>query len=70
MNACIDGLRMFTFNNFNTEGHFRGQWDFYLLKLLIAFNNGKIKMEPLVKLLTYHNEKHVCPRLRYRHVIA
>ena len=33
------------YNSFETEGHCRDQGDFYLLKTLISFNSGKIKME-------------------------
>ena len=32
------------YNSFETEGHCRDQWDFYLLKTIISFNSGKIKM--------------------------
>ena len=33
------------YNNFKTEGHCRDQGDFYLLKTIILFNSGKIKMK-------------------------
>ena len=33
------------YNSFETEGHCRDQGDFYLLKTIISFNGGKIKME-------------------------
>ena len=36
------------YNNFETEGHCRDQEDFYLLKTIISFNSGKIKMKKLV----------------------
>ena len=31
-------------NNFETKDHCRDQGDFYLLKTIISFNSGKIKM--------------------------
>ena len=33
------------YSSFETEGHCRDQWDFYLLKTIISFNSGKINME-------------------------
>ena len=33
------------YNNFETEGHCRDQDNFYLLKKIISFNSGKIKMK-------------------------
>ena len=33
------------YNSFETEGHCRDQGDFYLLKTIISFNSGKIKMK-------------------------
>ena len=33
------------YNNFETDGHCRDQEDFYLLKTIISFNSGKIKMK-------------------------
>ena len=33
------------YNNFETEGHRRDPWDFYLLKTIILFNSGKIRMK-------------------------
>ena len=36
------------YNIFETEGHCRGQGDFYLLKTIISFNSGKINDEKFV----------------------
>ena len=33
------------YNSFETEVHCRDQGDFYLLKTIISFNSGKIKMK-------------------------
>ena len=33
------------YNCFETEGHSRDQWNFYLLKTIISFNSGKIIMK-------------------------
>ena len=32
------------YNSFETEGHCRDQGEFYLLKTIISFNSGKIKI--------------------------
>ena len=33
------------YSSFEAEGHCRDQGDFYLLKTIISFNSGKIKMK-------------------------
>ena len=58
------------YNNFETEGHCRDQEDFYLLKTIISFNSGKIKMKKLVYLLLNHHEQPVFPNRRCRNVFA
>ena len=44
------------YNSFETEGHYRDQGDFHLLKTIISFNSGKIKMKKLVLLLSYYHK--------------
>ena len=36
------------YNRFDAESYCRDEGDFFLLKTLIPFNSGKIKMEKLV----------------------
>ena len=38
----------YIYNSVDTEGHCRDKGDFFLLKTLISFNSGKIKMETLI----------------------
>ena len=39
------------YNSFETEGHFRDQGDFYLLKTIISFNSGKISIKNRITII-------------------